>query len=113
VSSFAFSSQVIATLASGVSDNYAPAGYVPGTTNCLILTPTDATSALAGLVATGIANGYPLLIRNASDTVAMTFFYEAGSSAPANQFSCPNNGSVSLDPSSNVMVVYLGGQWTL
>jgi len=112
VSSFAFNSQVIATLASGVSDNYAPAGYVPGTTNCLILTPTDATSALAGLVATGIPNGYPLVIWNASATIAIIFENQA-SSTPANQFACPGDGSTSLDPFGRADLVYLGGQWTL
>ena len=39
-----YDSQVIATLPSGLTDNYSPFGYVPGVTDCLILTPTDATS---------------------------------------------------------------------
>jgi len=112
VSSFIFNQQVTATLPSGDSDNYAPTGYVPGTTNCLILTPTDGTSALDGLVATGVPNGFPMLIWNASSTISMTFNDE-NSSTPANQFVCPGAAPATLLPFAKVLVTYLGGQWTL
>jgi hypothetical protein len=108
----AFNSQVTATLASGVTDNYSPAGYTGGTTNCLILTPTDGTSTLAGLSASGVTSGYQLIIWNASSTIAFTFENQA-SGTPANQFACPGAGSVSLGPFTKVLAVYLNSQWTL
>ncbi len=111
--SLLFNQQVIATVPAGTSNDYAPSGYVSGTTNCLILTPTDGTSALSGLVATGVPNGYALVVFNASDTVALTFLNEAGGSAAANQFACPNGVSASLDPSDKTILVYLSGQWTV
>ncbi len=109
---FLFSQQVIATVPTGVNDNYAPSGYVSATTNCLILTPTDATSALAGLVATGIPNGYALTLWNASDTTALILQNET-SSTSANQFVCPGDANAYLQPLDKVQLVYLSGQWVV
>ena len=101
-----------ATVPSGVTDNYAPAGYVPGTTNVLILTPTDATSILSGLVASGVVNGFSLFIWNASATLSLRFNNKA-SGTPANTFACPGAGVVTLLPFDKVLLLYIGGQWTL
>ena len=107
-----YNSQVTATVASGNTDNYAPASYTGGTTNCLILTPTDSTSTLLGLSASGVPNGFPLIIYNASSTVALAF-QNQNSSTPANQFACPLGGSFALDPQSKILLVYIGSQWTM
>ncbi len=107
-----FGNRISAMVPSGVTDNFSPGAYIPGTTNCLILTPTDSTSALSGLVATGLISGFTLIIWNASPTVSMSFLNQA-SSVPANQFACPGAGTVSLAPFSKTILVYLVNQWTL
>jgi hypothetical protein len=107
-----FNRPVTATVPSGVTDNYAPVGYAPGTTNMLILTPTDGTSTLSGLVSAGAVNGFSLLIWNASATLPLKFNNQA-SGTPANTFACPGAGVVSLPPFAKVLLVYIGGQWTL
>lgn len=43
--------EVYALIPSGSIDNYAPAGFVAGITNRLILTPTDSTSVILGIAA--------------------------------------------------------------
>jgi hypothetical protein len=107
-----FNQQVTATVPSGATDSYSPVGYVGGTTNCLILTPTDYTSALAGLDSTNVPNGYPLAILNASPTFRLQFINQS-SGIPANNFLCPNSGNAVLSPQSTVILIYIGGQWTI
>jgi hypothetical protein len=110
IAPFIFNSQVTATVPSGTSDNYAPSGYVPGSTNCLILTPTDGTSALSGLDATGVPNGYTLVLWNSSSTIALTLNSEA-SATVANQFVCPAGQNSYIATLDKVILIYLSGEW--
>jgi hypothetical protein len=111
-SGFLFQYQVNATLSAGSTDNFAPSGYTGGVTNSLVLTPNSSGSTLVGISATGVPNGYPLLIWNSSSTVPILFINQ-GSTTPTNQFVCPNAGTVALAPQAKVIAVYIGGQWTL
>jgi hypothetical protein len=111
-SGFLFQYQVNATLSAGSTDNFSPSGYIGGTTNCLVLTPNPAGSTLVGISATGVPSGFPLLIWNSSSTTTINFTNQA-STTPTNQFACPGAGTVSLGPQAKVILVYIGGQWTL
>jgi hypothetical protein len=103
-----FTDQISANVPSGTTDSFSPFGYIPGTTNGLILTPTDDTSSLAGLAASGVPNGFSLLIANTSAALTLTLLSQA-SSTPANQFINPNNAALVLPPLGAVLLVYLAG----
>ena len=107
-----YGNQVSATLPSGDTDNFSPFDYVPGVTDMLIVTPTDDTSTLLGLAATGVPNGFSLVMFNASSSIDM-MIESSSSTTPANQFVCAENSTVALEAYSKVILIYLTGiGWT-
>jgi hypothetical protein len=109
----AFAVQVTAVIPSGIQDSFSPFGYVGGTTNALLLTPTDATSGLRGLSAFGVTPGYTIIIVNQSLTFPITIL-PAASSTPANNFFTPNSEIVSLAPNTITQLIYVTGDgWAL
>jgi hypothetical protein len=105
-----FNVSLAVNVPSGNSDSFSPFGYVGGTTNAMLLTPTDGTSTLLGISAVGVTSGFTLFIWNASATVNLTFANQA-SSTPTNTFACSGNTNFVLPPFGSVSLVYLGGQW--
>jgi hypothetical protein len=107
-----YGNQLFAAVPSGNSDSFSPFGYVPGTTDMLIVMPTDDTSTLLGLAASGVPNGFSLVMFNASPSIDM-MIESSSSSTPANQFVCAENSTVLLEAYSKVILVYLTGYgWT-
>jgi hypothetical protein len=105
--SFAFS--ISATLAAS-QNNYAPTGYVAGTTNRLLLAAASGGSTITGLAAS--SDGCAIYVRNTSATNTITFSHLSGSSTSTNQFSCPQAQSALLAPLSGVLLVYVSNIWT-
>ncbi len=103
-----FTNQVTATLPTGISDNYSPFSYVPGLTDCLILTATDATSTLAGISAIGVPNGFLLLLVNVSPTIPITILSQQSYIA-TNQFICAFNASIKIEPLDKTIITYITG----
>jgi hypothetical protein len=101
-----FSSTVSASLAAA-QNNYSPTGWGPGIDR-LKITPTAAGVQLSGLLATGIADGAQVLLRNtdATNTYNLTLLHESGSSSAANQFQLPGAASFVLPPFAGCMLVY-------
>ena len=91
---------IAAILSSGITDNFLPAGSVPGITSRYELMPTDATSALAGFVAAG--DGWMANFINPSTTIPFTLLNNA-SSTPGNGFILPNSVPLVIPPQ--------GGNW--
>jgi len=105
-------SSVTATVPSS-ANNYLPAGYAGGTTNRLILTPASPFSTITGLTATAVSDNYKLYIYNASATNYISFSHLSGSSATANQFSCPQGQPATLAALTGVWLTYITGiGWT-
>ena len=108
-----FSNTLSASVPSGNSDSFAPFGYVPGTTDYLLLTPTDDSSTLLGLSAFGITAQVSLVICNASATDTLTF-ESSSSSTSANSFICPQNMNYVLQPYAAMLCIYTPGfGWVL
>ena len=103
-----YNNEIAATVPSGDTDNFSPFGYVPGTTNVLVLTPTDDTSTLQGLSATGTPNGFSLLMLNVSETIPMSLLSQS-SGTPANQFANSYNAPLVLPPLGATLLVYFTG----
>lgn len=108
-----FNNAVSAAVPSGNSDSFSPFDYVAGTTDYLLLTPTDNTSTLLGLSAFGITEQISLVIWNASVTNTLTF-ESSSSSTAANSFICPQNMSFVLQPYAAMLMLYTPGfGWVL
>jgi hypothetical protein len=82
---------VAARVPSGITDNFAPKGYISGFTSRLVLQPTDATSTLSGLVAA--SDGWIVAIFNLSTPVPLSppltpplTLLNRASSTPGNSF---------------------------
>lgn len=103
-----FTDQLSAVVPSGASDSFSPFGYIPGTTNALLLTPTDNTSTLLGLASTGAPDGFSIIIVNPSATFTLTLLSES-SSTPANQFVNGGNASLVIPVLGAALFVYLTG----
>ena len=88
-------------------NNYSPAGYVGGTTNRLLITPTSGGSTCTGLSASGVPDGWEVVLYNVSATIQITFPNASGSSSAANQFLCPGAGAVVLDVQTGVIIQYV------
>lgn len=99
-----FANSVSAAISSS-QNNYSPAGYVAGTTNRLLLTPSAAVN-LSGLVASP-TDGYAVVIYNVSATNSITFLNQSGLSSAANQFLCPGVGSAVLGPQAAALLIYV------
>ena len=99
---------VSATLSTS-HNNYAPTGYVAGTTNRLRLTAAAGGSSLTGLGAAG--DGFSLLVCNESSTDIITFAHLSSSSLAANRFACANAVDADLMPLACAMLVYVNNQW--
>lgn len=107
-SSPVFSNSVSAVPAAS-QNNYAPSGYVAGTTNLLLLTPA-ANATITGLLAAPM--GWTLYMNNASATYTITLSNLSGSSLSANQFSCPTGTALALPPQTGAILIYTGSQWS-
>lgn len=107
-----FNQSITASLPSGISDSFSPFGYEGGTTNVLILTGTDTTTALAGISAFGVPAGYTLVVWNDSTTLPITLLNQS-SGTPANTFACVGNETQVIPPLGRVILIYLDSQWTV
>jgi hypothetical protein len=97
---------VSAAMGTSVND-YAPAGYVGGTTNRILITPTSGGSTCTGLNASGVPDGWQAVLYNTSATISITFSNASGSSSSANQFLCPGAAAAILGPQTSVLVQYV------
>ena len=104
-----FASIVTATLGAS-QNNYAPTGYVAGTTNNLQLTAISGGSTITGLLAA--TAGWSLYMYNASTAYTITLSNLSGSSSTANQFACPQGSSLALPTQTGAILIYNGSQWT-
>lgn len=102
-------SSVSATPSAGTINDYAPVGYVGGTTNRLILTPGVGGTTINGIVAA--TDGWTVLVQNASTTELLTFAHLAVGSSSANRFSNANGESVTLPPLGAARMTYVTNQW--
>lgn len=101
-------SSISAVMSAGSQDygSAPPAGYIPGTTNQMLLTAdSGGTSTLNGLLAPGV-NNFSVFIFNASVIANITFGSEAAGTS-TNQFVCP--GGVALLPNTGATVIYVNG----
>lgn len=104
----AYANSVTATLATTQND-YAPAGYIAGTTNRLLLAAAAGGSTITGLLAG--TNGWVVLIVNTSETDTISFLDASASSAAANRFSTLNDSTMILAPGGAAYVNYVTNQW--
>jgi hypothetical protein len=105
-----FVSSVSATVAASVN-NYAPAGYVGGTTNRLILTPAGGGSTITGLSASGVPDHWTITIYNPSTTDVIYFSNLSASSSAGNKFACPGGVTAVLSPQNAAVLKYVVNQW--
>lgn len=89
------------------ANNFAPAGYVAGTTNRILITPNAGGSTCTGILAIGIPDGWQVVLYNNSATVSITFSNASGSSSAANQFLCPGAGAAVLGVQTAVIIQYV------
>lgn len=108
---FSFGSSVSDT-PSGTVNDYAPPGYVAGTTNKLVLLP-GAPLTLDGIAAP-TSDGFLLYLFNLSPSNSITFANQNGGSLPANQFLCPSASPWVLTPYTGTILIYelSVGIWT-
>jgi hypothetical protein len=99
---------VSGTLGSSVND-YAPAGYVGGISNRLLLTPASGGSVMTGLGAAPDHFLMTLVNQSATDSVSFTHLDPA--SQAANQFSCPGGLVATLAPLAVSLLRYVVNQW--
>ena len=90
-------------------NNYAPAGYVAGTTNRILVTAAVGGTTFTGLLAA--TNGWTVYIKNQSTTDNLSFLHLSGASLAANQFSCPQGVPVVLPPLTGGLFTYTVDHW--
>lgn len=90
-------------------NNYAPTGYVAGSTNRLILAAASGGSTFTGLLA-GTDNT-TILIQNTSTTDSLYFSHLSGSSTSTNQFSNLNASTVAIPPLGAARTTYVVSKW--
>src|SRR5579864_2863948 len=93
-----FSNKVTDAAPGASQNNYAPTGYVGGTTNKLRVGAASGGTSLTGLSSAGVPDGFELLILNTSATDNITFVNQSGSSSAANRFFCTGAVNGSLAP---------------
>jgi hypothetical protein len=97
---------VSATLPSS-ANNYAPSGYIGGSTNRLLLTPFGGGSTLTGLSSSMVTDNWEVFIYNQSATDVIDFLHLSASSTAANRFSCPQGQTAQLASLTGVLLRYI------
>lgn len=92
-------------------NDYAPSGYIGGTTNRLLLTAAVGGTVVNGLSAAGVPDGLTILISNISSTDPLSFPHLAIGSLAANQFSNQNAETVQIPPLGAARVTYVSSKW--
>lgn len=95
--------QMVATV-----DDYAPTGYVAGTTNRMLLTPASGGTTLNGLLAA--PDGWAVLLVNTSGADSILVGHLASDTA-VNEFNCSEGQSQLIGPLSSALVVYIANKW--
>jgi hypothetical protein len=104
-----FASSVTDATPGSADNNYSPAGYVGGTTNSLLVTAAVGGTTLTGLSATGVVNGWTILLKNMSATDAITLTNQDAGSTAANRFDNTNSVSWSIAPRAAQLLTYITG----
>lgn len=99
--------QMVATV-----DDYAPAGYVAGTTNRMLLTPASGGTTLNGLLAPAVpaGDGWAVLLVNLSSVDSIEVGHLA-SDTPANEFNTSMGLGQTIAPLSSALVTYIANKW--
>jgi hypothetical protein len=84
--------------------------YRSGTTNRLVLTAASGNSTINSLDASGVSDGFTILLLNASTTDDLIFTHLGGGIA-TNQFSNVSAGSVALLPLGAARCTYVISNW--
>ena len=84
--------------------------YKSGATNRLILTPASGGTTINSLDASGVSDGYTILLVNPSTTDVLIFTHLGGGTA-TNEFSNTNAGSVQLLPLAAARCTYVVRNW--
>jgi hypothetical protein len=98
---------ISAAPAAGPTANYAPTGYVAGTTNRLLLTPSAAAT-ISGLLSPGV-DGFSVVIVNLSATYAITFTHQDSGSLAANRFQLAGAVSSALGTTASALAIWVSG----
>ena len=91
-------------------NNYAPTGYVAGTTNLLLIAAAAGGTTITGLLAATL--GWVIYIKNTSTADSITLSNLNAGSVAANQFSCPQNIDVIIPPQGGAYLNYVNNQWS-
>ena len=105
---------VTATLTTGPLDDLGASKiprYSSGSTTRLLLTPAAGDTTINGLDASGVPDGFSILIVNQSATANLVFAHLASTSLSANQFSNPNASSVAIVPLGAARCTYVVNKW--
>ena len=85
--------------------------YSSGSTTRLLLTPASGGTTINGLDASGVTDGFTILIVNQSTTDNLIFPHLASGSQSGNQFSNENAGSVAIVPLGAARCTYVVSKW--
>lgn len=108
-----FSNSVSASLGSGPLNDLAPAGYVGGVTNRMILTPASGGSIIDGISSVGVPDGFTMKLSNPSTTDYLEFTNLSGSdSNPDNQMRNPGGGAMYINYGGSALITYEVDVWT-
>jgi len=105
---------VSATLSSGPLDDMGATlipGYSSGATTRLMLTAASGGTTINGLDASGVSDGFTILIVNQSSSDNLIFNHLASTSLATNQFANKNNSSVSIAPNATARCTYVVNKW--
>lgn len=88
-------------------NNYAPIGYIGGTTNRMLLTAAAGGSTITGVLATGVPDGWTIYIYNPSTTDVLYFSNLSGSSSAANQIQCAGATTTVIEQTAGAYITYI------
>jgi len=108
-----FQNSVSATLGAGPLNDLS-FGTIPnfrsGSTNRLFLTPASGGTTINSLDASGVSDGYTMLLVNPSTTDNLVFTHQGGGIS-TNQFQNANAGSVAIPPLGAARCTYVVNKW--
>jgi hypothetical protein len=109
-----FSSSVTDNAPGASQNNYAPTGYVGGTTNRLLVQAAAGGTTLTGLSASGVPDGWTILLKNTSSANAITLDNQNAGSSAANRFALESAANYNINPGAARLLSYIAGSgWSV
>ena len=92
-------------------NNYAPTGYIGGTTTRLLVTAASGGTTITGLSSSGVPDGFSELLCDQSTTDVLILPNQSSSSSSGNQWLNAGAGSVTIAAGACVPVTLVVSNW--